>query len=102
MAEKIPESKTDERLGRLEDSQNAIVGALGIMLSTLQHQSNMLAELVEAARGDPGESPVVQALEQLTTAVVQMGVGVQILGRQIEDLPGTLQTARTAQPSSAT
>ncbi len=101
VAEMILENVTYERLGRLEDAQNAVVGALGIMLKSLQLQTNMLTELVDAARADPGESPVVQALEQLTTAVVQMGAGVQILSRQVEDLPETVQAVLSPQPAPA-
>jgi hypothetical protein len=82
-----------DRLTGLETGLKAVVGALGQMLSTLHQQTNLLSELAAAAREEPGESPVVKSLDELTEAVVQVGAGVQILHQKIDDIPGAITSA---------
>lgn len=81
------------RLTALEVGQTAIVTALGLVLDTLQQQTNLLHELVDAARDEPGPSPVITSLDELTEAVVRMGAGVEILAQKFDELPGAIGAA---------
>jgi hypothetical protein len=81
------------RLTALEAGQTAIVTALGLVLDTLQQQTHLLHELVDAARDEPGPSPVVTSLDELTAAVVKMGAGVEILAQKFEGFPDAIGAA---------
>ena len=81
------------RLTALESGQTAIVTALGLVLDTLQQQTNLLQELVDAARDEAGPSPVITSLEELTAAVVKMGAGVETLARKFDGLPDAIGAA---------
>ena len=81
------------RLTALEVGQTAIVTALGQVLDTLQQQTNLLHELVDAARDEPGPSPVITSLDELTAAVVKMGAGVETLARKFDELPDAIGAA---------
>lgn len=81
------------RLAGLERGQTAIVAALGQVLGTLQQQTNLLHELVQAARDEPGPSPVITSLDELTAAVVKMGAGVETLGQKFDELPNAIGAA---------
>jgi hypothetical protein len=67
--------------------------AMGLMIDTMQQQVNLLSEIAEAVRHEPGESPVVGALDELTQAVVQMGTNVETLAQRFEVLPDELASA---------
>jgi len=75
------------RLASLETGQLAMNAALGLMIDTLQMQTNLLQELAGLARDEPGPSPVMQSIEDLTTAVVDMGANVEIVGSMLAELP---------------
>jgi hypothetical protein len=81
------------RLAALESGQTAIVTVLGLVLDTLQQQTNLLHELVESARDEPGPSPVITSLDELTEAVVRMGAGVEILAQKFDGLPDAIGAA---------
>jgi hypothetical protein len=81
------------RLAALEAGQTAIVTALGLVLDTLQQQTNLLHELVDAARDEPGPSPVITSLDELTEAVVRMGVGIELLAQKFDVLPDAIGAA---------
>lgn len=81
------------RLAGLERGQTAIVAALGQVLGTLQQQTNLLHELVEAARDEPGPSPVITSLDELTAAVMKMGAGMETLAQKFDDLPEAISAA---------
>ncbi len=81
------------RLAALESGQTAIVTALGLVLDTLQQQTNLLHELVNAARDEPGPSPVITSLDELTAAVARMGAGVESLAQKFDALPEAISAA---------
>ena len=81
------------RLAALEAGQTAIVTALGLVLDTLQQQTNLLQELVDAARDEPGPSPVITSLDELTEAVVRMGAGIETLAQKFDALPDAISAA---------
>jgi hypothetical protein len=88
-ADKSP-APDSTRLTALEAGQTAIVNALGLVLDTLQQQTNLLHELVDAARDEPGPSPVITSLDELTAAVVKMGAGVETLAKKFDELPDAI------------
>jgi hypothetical protein len=91
-ADKSP-APDSTRLSALEVGQTAIVNALGLVLDTLQQQTNLLHELVDVARDEPGSSPVITSLDDLTEAVVRMGAGVEILAQKFDGLPDAIGAA---------
>jgi len=91
-ADKSP-APDSSRLAVLEAGQTAIVTALGLVLDTLQQQTNLLHELVESARDEPGPSPVITSLDELTEAVVRMGAGVEMLAQKFDGLPDAIGAA---------
>lgn len=68
----------------------AIEGVLGLMLDTLQAQTEMLTELLNAAREEPGLSPVARALEALATAVGENTEAVNGMARTMEEMASHL------------
>jgi len=102
-------SHSSTRLAALETGQTAIVTALGLVLDTLKQQTNLLQELVDAARDEPGPSPVITSLDELTEAVVRMGAGIETLAQQFDTLPdaisaslaqGSIEATAPASPAS--
>lgn len=71
----------------------AMEAAMGLMIDTMQQQSNLLREIAEAVRQEPGVSPVVTALDELAQAVVVMGASVEILAQRFAALPDELASA---------
>jgi hypothetical protein len=86
MANEISATEISTRLIAMET-------AMGLMIDVMQQQSNLLHEIAEAVRHEPGESPVVTALDELTQAVVQMGANVETLAQRFAVLPDELATA---------
>jgi methyl-accepting chemotaxis protein len=82
--------QTTVRLTALEAGQKAMNQALGLMIDTLQQQTNLLSEIAQAVRQEPGPSPIVQGLDELTAAVVQMGAGVETLHAKLDELPAAI------------
>jgi len=93
MADPPPADLTITRLSALEAGQGAMNQALGLMLDTLQQQTNLLREIAAAAQDEPGPSPVLQSLDELIEAVVQMGVGIEALNTKLDALPDTISAA---------
>jgi hypothetical protein len=60
------------------------------MLDTLGAQTEMLAEILSAARQEQGPSEVAKALEQLTAAVQQNNETIEALGTVLTTLPGEI------------
>ena len=77
-------------LRAIENGQTAMNGALGLMLDTLQVQTNLLRELTEYARDEPGPSPIAKTLTTLSDAVIQMGVSIDTMSQKFDDLPGAI------------
>jgi hypothetical protein len=93
MAETPPTDLITVRLTALEAGQSAMNQALGLMLDTLQQQTNLLREIVAAVRDEPGPSPIVQSLDELTEAVVHMGAGLETLSAKLDALPDAISAA---------
>jgi len=74
-------------LASIESGQLAMNTVLGLMLDTMHNQNNLLSELAALARDEPGPSPIVQVLEDLTSAVDGMDENLGILGKMLTDLP---------------
>ena len=86
MSDDISANEVNTRLSAMET-------AMGLMIDTMQLQSNLLREIADAVRQEPGELPIVTALDELTQAVVQMGANVEILAQRFEVLPDELASA---------
>ena len=86
------------RIAALETGQLAMNRALGLMVDTLQQQTNLLSEIAAAVRDEPGPSPVIQSLDELTQTVVQMGAGIEVLSAKLDDLPDAISAAMDGVP----
>lgn len=87
MSEHTISAMIEARLRAIENGQTAMNGALGLMLDTLQAQTNLLRELTEYARDEPGPSPLVQTLTKLSDVVIQMGASIDTMSQRFDDLP---------------
>jgi hypothetical protein len=74
-------------LASLENGQLAMNTVLGLMLDTMQTQNKLLSELADLSRDEPGPSPIMQVLEDLTSAVNGMDENLGMLGKMLVDLP---------------
>jgi len=81
------------RLTSLEAGQLVMNTAIGLMIDTLHVQTNLLRELADLAGNEPGPSPILQSLEDLTAAVVEMGENVDGVGAMLADLPKKIGAA---------
>jgi hypothetical protein len=93
MTDTPPADLTITRLTALEAGQTAMHQALGLMLDTLQQQTNVLREIAAAVQYEPGPSPVVQSLDELTEAVVHVGAGIESLSTKLDALPDAISAA---------
>jgi len=73
MAEIATSENINSRLSSIEAAQLAMNSALGLMIDTLQMQTNLLGELADLARDEPGPSPLLQSMDDLTAAVRRWG-----------------------------
>jgi prefoldin subunit 5 len=89
------------RLTALEAGQQAMNQALGLMIDTLHQQTNLLMEIAQAVREEPGPSPIVQSLDELTAAVVRMGANLETVQAQMEGLPAAIEAAFAAGDAQA-
>jgi len=64
-------------------------------------QTNLLTEIARAVRQEPGPSPVVQSLNELTAAVVRMGAGLETVQAQMEGLPAAIEATFAAGDAQA-
>lgn len=64
------------RLAGIEAGQNAMNGALGLMLDTLQAQTNLLRKLNEYASEEAAPSPVAKILGELTAAIMELDASI--------------------------
>jgi hypothetical protein len=88
----IPENIIS-RLSSIEAVQMAMNTALGLIIDTLQMQTNLLGELAHLARDEPGPSPILQSIDDLTSAVEEMGSNVEAMGVMLADLPAKIGDA---------
>jgi len=96
MTDTPPVDLTVSRLTALETGQTAMNQALGLMLDTLQQQTNLLREIAAVVQDEPGPSPVLQSLDELTEAVTQMGAGIESLSTKLDALPDAISAAMDA------
>jgi hypothetical protein len=92
MSEIASSENLNLRMASIERGQLAMNTALVLMLDTLQMQTNLLSELADLARVEPGPSPVVQSLDNLTSAVEDMGANVEAVGSILTQLVKTAVT----------
>ena len=90
MADAPPADTILARFAALEAGQAAMVEALGLMLDTLQQQTNLLRELADTAKDEPDPSPIMRTLEELAGAVGRMGAGIETLGEKLDALPDAI------------
>jgi hypothetical protein len=88
----IPENIIS-RLSSIEAVQMAMNTAIGLIIDTLQMQTNLLGELADLARDEPGPSPILQSIDDLTSAVEEMGSNVEAMGVMLADLPAKIGDA---------
>ena len=81
------------RLTALEAGQNAMNGALGLMLDTLQAQTNLLRRLHEFAKEEPAESPATKILRELTSAIMDLDVSIGGMEKKFDRLSDTIAAA---------
>ena len=81
------------RLTTLEAGQNAMNGALGLMLDALQAQTNLLRRLHEYAKDEPAESPVTKILGELTGAIIELDASIGGMEKKFDRLAGTIIAA---------
>lgn len=93
------------RLAALELGQNAMNGALGLMLDTLQAQTNLLRRLHEFAKDEPADSPVTKILRELVDAIMDLDASIGGVEKKFVQLTDTIIRAYGAEgaekPSSA-
>lgn len=99
MAEPLQTDDRATRLAALEAGQAAMNQALGLMLDTLQQQMNLLREIAASVRDEPGPSPIMQSLDELTSAVVDMGAGIETVSRKLDTLPDAIGAALDSDPA---
>jgi hypothetical protein len=85
----------ETRLAAVERGVNALRTAMNLVVDTLQQQTNLLEELAAAAKEPTEGSPVVEAIDTLTGAVLKMGEGIEALRVEMDELPDRLTTALT-------
>ncbi|MCB8883939.1 hypothetical protein ACELLULO517_27075 [Acidisoma cellulosilytica] len=93
-----PADQIAARLKALESGQSLMNQALGLLVDTLQQQTDLLAEIAAAVREEPGQSPIVAAINDLTAAVETMGAGVDVLHEKLDALPAALSAALDDNP----
>jgi hypothetical protein len=87
MSEIATPENINSRLASIEAGQLAMNTALGLMIDTLHLQTNLLRELADFASDEPGPSPIIHSIDDLTAAVVEMGENVESVGAMLDDLP---------------
>jgi hypothetical protein len=81
------------KLTALEAGQNAMNGALGLMLDTLQAQTNLLRRLHDYAKDEPEESPISKILGELTGAITELDSSIGGMEKKFDRLAGTIIAA---------
>jgi hypothetical protein len=75
----------ETRLVAVERGVNALLTAMSLVVDTLQQQTNLLGELATSAKEPTEGSPVVEAIDTLTGAVLKMGEGIEALSEPRRD-----------------
>jgi hypothetical protein len=82
----------DSRMKVISGQQANILSALSMILDTLRAQSKILQQLSALARDEPSSSPLLDSLNDLTTAVVAMDGSVQTMSGRLDGLPEAIGT----------
>jgi hypothetical protein len=82
-----------QELGELRTTQSALLATLTALLAANEAQSEMLGEILRAARQEDGPSEVAQHLEALTAAVRHGAETVEALAAQMIALPEEIGAA---------
>jgi hypothetical protein len=86
------------RLIALESGQTAMNGALGLMLDTLQAQTNLLRKLNEYASEEAAPSPVAKILSELMSAIMDLDASIGSLEKKFDRLSDTISAAYRIDP----
>ena len=81
------------RLTAIELGQNVMNGALGLMLDTLQAQTNLLRRLHEFAKDEPADSPVTKVLRELVDAIMDLDASIGGVEKKFERLTNIIADA---------
>jgi hypothetical protein len=90
------------RLNALETGQNAMNGALGLMLDALQAQTYLLRRLNEYASEEPETSPVAKILSELTSAITDLDATIGGMEKKFDRLSDTIAAAYKIELESET
>ena len=94
-----------EDMAELRERQGNLLAGFNLMLETLGAHTEILAEILSAARQEQGPSEVAAALERLTVAVERNNDTIHALGTVLTALPGEIGAeivrAGTAPPTHA-
>ncbi|MGE4482952.1 hypothetical protein [Acidocella sp.] len=82
-----------DRLVALQSGQDAINGALGLMIDTLRAQANLLGKLSQYAAEEPASSPVTKVLGELTSAIMELDASIGTMELKFDRLADTLAGA---------
>ncbi len=88
------------RLAVLEAGQGAMNAALGLMLDTLQAQTNLLRRLNEYAKDEPAESPVTKILSELTGAIMELDASIGGMEQKFDRLSDTIAAVYRVEPET--
>ncbi len=83
-------------LGRIDDlatEVNTLTRGLGELVSAMEDHSEMLARILEACSTEPGESPVVEALERVVGAIEQQSAFLVGIGETLDNLGPGIEAA---------
>jgi hypothetical protein len=86
------------RLAALEAGQNAMNGALCLMLDTLQAQTNLLRKLNEYASEEAAPSPVGKVMSELMSAIMDLDGSIGSLEKKFDRLSDTIAAAYRIDP----
>jgi hypothetical protein len=88
------------RLAAIEAGQNAMNGALGLMLDTLQVQTNLLRKLNEYATEEPAPSPVAKLLGELASAIMELDASIGGMEKKFDRLSDIIAAAYDLEPTN--
>lgn len=80
-------SELQTQMEAVREGQQSVVAVLTLLVETNEAQSEMLAEILAAARQDQGPSETAQQLDVLTVAIRQNSDVIQGLAQQMAALP---------------
>ncbi len=90
------------RLAALEAGQNAMNAALGLMLDTLQAQTNLLRRLNEYAKDEPAESPITKVLGELISSIMELDASIGGMEKKFDGLADMIAAVYRITPDANT